>query len=109
MRGTRVVADVCEIPDIDGARSPVRVKPGVAVALAVYWLVTWLVTACATGEQWAYDKKGVTPARLDRDLTACRQESQDPGAFALTIEQRLDRAGFNRCMERKGYSVRHIE
>jgi len=105
MRGTRVVADVCEIPDIDGARSPVRVKPGVAVALAVYWLVT----ACATGEQWAYDKKGVTPARLDRDLTACRQESQDPGAFALMIEQRLDRAGFNRCMERKGYSVRHIE
>jgi len=105
MLRARVVAHAREIPDFDAARPPVRVAPGVAVALAV----CWLATACATGEQWAYDKKGVTPARLDRDLTACRQESQDPGAFGLTIEQRLDREGFNRCMERKGYSVRRVE
>jgi hypothetical protein len=72
-------------------------------------VVLGLVTACATKEQWAYDKKGVTPARLDHDLTACREESQDPAAFGLTLEQRLDREQFNRCMERKGYSVRRVE
>lgn len=80
-------------------------RRSVVVALAI----VGLVTACATKAQWAYVKKDVTPARLDHDLAACRQESQDPGAFGLTLEQRLDRGRFNRCMERKGYSVRHIE
>jgi hypothetical protein len=81
------------------------VRRGVAAALAVLGLVT----GCAATEQWAYDKTGVTPARLDHDLTACRQESQDPGAFGLTLAHRLDRERFNRCMERKGYSVKRVD
>ena len=80
-------------------------RRGVAVALAVLALAG----ACATTEQWAYDKKGATPARLDQDLSACRQESKDPRTFGLTLEQRLDRERFKRCMERKGYSVTRVE
>jgi hypothetical protein len=68
-----------------------------------------LAAACATREQWVYEKKGVTPARLDQDLGGCRSESLDPRVFALTAEQRIDRARFNRCMERKGYSARRLE
>ena len=77
--------------------------------MATVLAVLGLVTGCAATEQWAYDKKGVTPARVDHDLTTCRQESQDLGAFGLTLEQRLDRERFNRCMERKGYSVRRVD
>lgn len=76
-----------------------------ATALAVLGLVT----ACAATEQWAYEKKGVTPARLDHDLAACRRESLDPRLFAFTAEQRVDRQRFILCMERKGYTVRRAE
>ena len=77
----------------------------VAAALAV----VGLVTACATTGQWAYEKKGATPARLDHDLATCRSESLDPSVFGLTAEQRVGRKRLNRCMERKGYAVRRVE
>src|SRR5438093_8947426 len=41
--------------------------------------------------QWAYEKKGATPARLDHDLATCRSESLDPSVYGLTAEQRVDR------------------
>ena len=64
--------------------------------------------ACAT-KQWIYDKPGMTPAKLDHDMTLCRKESNDPQMIALPGSPRSDRAIFNRCMERKGYTVRREE
>jgi hypothetical protein len=68
-----------------------------------------LLTACATKEQWVYEKRAVTPTRLDHDLMACRDEARNLQVFAITLEQRADRERLNRCMERKGYSIRRVE
>jgi hypothetical protein len=67
-----------------------------------------LLAGCAT-KQWIYDKPGVTPAKLDHDMAVCRTESNDPQIVALPGTPRSDRTSFNRCMERKGYSVRTEE
>jgi hypothetical protein len=67
-----------------------------------------LLAACAT-KQWIYDKPGLTPAKLDHDMALCRKESNDPQIVALPGNPRSDRAIFNRCMERKGYTVRMEE
>ncbi len=64
-----------------------------------------LLVGCAT-KQWVYDKPGLTPAKLDHDMAVCRKEANDPGIVALPGNPRSDRAIFNRCMERKGYTVR---
>jgi hypothetical protein len=67
-----------------------------------------MLGACAT-KQWIYDKPGLTPAKLDHDMVLCRKESNDPQIVALPGNPRSDRAIFNRCMERKGYTVRMEE
>ena len=67
-----------------------------------------LVVGCATPE-WIYEKPGVLPAKLDHDMTICRKEAADPRALALPGSERVDRATFNRCMERKGYTARMVE
>jgi hypothetical protein len=64
-----------------------------------------LLAACAT-KQWVYEKPGMTPAKLDHDMVICRKEAADPQVVALPGSPRVDRALFNRCMERKGYTVR---
>ena len=70
------------------------------------WIVLLLfVAACASGE-WVYDKPNVTAVQMDRDLMTCRKESTRSAAIAITPAQRIDREAFNRCMERKGYTVR---
>jgi hypothetical protein len=51
----------------------------------------------------------VTPAKLDHDMAECRKESNDPQIVALPGTPRSDRTIFNRCMQRKGYSVRTEE
>ncbi len=67
-----------------------------------------LLVACAE-PQWTYEKRNVTPTRYDHDLTACRQEALDPKTFAVFPAGRVDRAALNRCMERKGYTVKRAE
>jgi hypothetical protein len=64
-----------------------------------------LLAACAT-KQWVYEKPGMTPAKLDRDSVLCRKEAADPQVVSLPGTPRVNRTIFNRCMERKGYSVR---
>jgi hypothetical protein len=76
-------------------------------AAALICAVT-LLAGCAT-KQWTYDKPGVTPAKLDHDMAVCRKESNDPQIVALPGTPRSDRTIFNRCMQRKGYSVRTEE
>ena len=75
---------------------------GAAACLGVG--ATWLA-ACAT-PQWVYEKPGATPAKLDHDMTLCRREAHDPQTVAPPGTPRVDRTIFNRCMERKGYTVR---
>ena len=75
-------------------------RRGAALLCAAAWLA-----GCAT-QQWVYDKPGLTPARLDHDMTVCRREANDPQTVSLPGSLRGDRAIFNRCMERKGYTVR---
>ena len=67
----------------------------------------WLAACSST--QWVYDKRDLTPAKLDHDMADCRKESNDPQVIALPGNPRVDRALFNRCMERKGYTVRKRE
>ena len=50
-----------------------------------------LLAGCAT-ERWSYSKPGLTPARLDRDLGACRRQSARPQWFAVTRDGQLDQA-----------------
>jgi hypothetical protein len=81
-----------------------------AVALAAAGL-----GACSAARElyeptrWVYEKKDTTPARLDRDMTACRRVALDRSRLAATSAQRIDREKFNRCMERQGYTVRTAE
>ena len=63
-----------------------------------------LLAGC--GGRWVYERPGLTPARLDQDLEACRKEAHRPYWFAIWSSDRVDRDVFNRCMERKGYTAR---
>jgi len=67
-----------------------------------------LVAGCAT-KQYTYDKPGLTPAKLDHDMRLCRKEANDPQMVALPGTPRSDMTILNRCMERKGYTVRQEE
>jgi len=67
-----------------------------------------LLAGCSTGH-WTYDRPGLTPARLDQDLEACRREAHRPYWFSLWRSDRVDRDVFNQCMTRKGYVARRDE
>jgi hypothetical protein len=67
-----------------------------------------LLAGCAT-EEWIYEKRGMTPAKLDHDMAACRKEAPDPRSVVPPGSERVDRALFNRCMERKGYTGRTVK
>jgi hypothetical protein len=67
-----------------------------------------LLTGCAS-EKWIYDKPGMTPAKLDHDMAVCKKEAPDPRSVVPPGSERFDRALFNRCMERKGYTGRVIK
>jgi len=67
-----------------------------------------LLAGCAT-EEWIYEKPGMTPAKLDHDIAVCRKEAPDPRSVVAPGSERVDRALFNRCMERKGYTGRLVK
>lgn len=66
--------------------------------------VVLLAGGCASGE-WVYNKPNTTAVQVDRDLATCRKESTRNTAIVITPSQRVDRDAFNRCMERKGYTI----
>jgi hypothetical protein len=70
---------------------------GLALALC-------LLTGCA--QHWSYTKPGLSPARLDQDLEACRREAHRPYWFALTRAARVDQDALNKCMQNRGYTPR---
>jgi len=67
-------------------------------------LVLGLLAGCAG--RWTYDKAGVTPGALDRDLAACRSLAHRPYWFAFTRAARVDQDALNQCMQHRGYSAR---
>jgi len=75
---------------------------------AVGALCLALLAGCAS-EHWRYDRPGLTPAKLDQDLEFCRREAHRPYWFALWRSDRVDQDVLNRCMDRKGYTVRREE
>lgn len=60
---------------------------------------------CRSAEEWSYDRPRVTAYELDRDLTQCAREARPTGTFAYPSLTGPDRVAFNRCMEKRGYTV----
>ncbi len=71
-------------------------------------LIIGLVLALAgcAAPSYLYERRHATPAQLDHDLEACRRQGFRPHRFAVWPSNRYDWDVVNRCMERKGYSVR---
>ena len=63
------------------------------------------LAACAT-PTYTYERRNATPAQIDRDREQCKPEAFRPSRFALTQAGRYDIDVLNRCMARKGYTVR---
>ena len=60
--------------------------------------------ACAE-PVFTYEKRGATPAQLDRDLASCKKQAFRPSRFSIWRSGRYDADVVNRCMERRGYAV----
>lgn len=67
--------------------------------------VTLVLGACA-GPTYTYDKRGTTPAQLDRDLAQCKKQAFQASRFSIWPSGRYDPDILNRCMEKRGYAVR---
>ena len=65
-----------------------------------------LVLGACAGPTFTYDKRGATPAQLDRDLAQCKKQAFRPSRFSIWPSGRYDPEVLNRCMERRGYAVR---
>lgn len=81
-------------------RRPLSV-PVVALALVG-------VAACATGQEWIYEKSRATPAQVDHDKRACRKVAPSRSMFRTFEDEKVDREPFNRCMEKLGYTIRTV-
>ncbi len=74
---------------------------GLALAVAL-----GLVAGC-TPVHWVYEKPRMNATELDRDKASCRAEVPSGGFFTIFMQQEnVDRPAFNRCMARRGYTVR---
>ncbi|MFL5428847.1 MAG: hypothetical protein ACJ79M_04455, partial [Myxococcales bacterium] len=70
-------------------------------------LIALALTLAACAEPtFNYDKRGTTPAQLDRDLAQCKRQAFRPSRFSIWPSGRYDPDVLNRCMERRGYAVR---
>jgi len=72
-------------------------------------IVLVLVIAGCAPPKYVYERRRATPAQTEHDLQICRRESFRPDRFALWPSNRYDWDAVNRCMGRKGYSVRPDE
>lgn len=68
-------------------------------------LAALTLAACAA-PRYTYERPRATPAALARDLEQCKREAFRPSRFAIWQSGRYDVEVLNRCMHRKGYSVR---
>jgi hypothetical protein len=82
--------------------APTRGGPGFSTAWLL--LALGLGAGCAS-QPWTFNKAGVTPARLDQDLQACRREAHRPYTLGVSRSGRVDQDVLRQCMERKGYTA----
>jgi len=75
------------------------------VSIAALWTVAALLPACAGSQEWIYDKPRTTPAQLDHDKRTCRKVAPSRSMLRTFEEDKLEREGFNRCMEKLGYTI----
>jgi hypothetical protein len=68
-------------------------------------LMALALAGCAA-PTFAYERRSGTPAQLDRDLNQCKREAFRPSRFSIWQSGRYDVDALNRCMQRKGYTVR---
>ncbi|MGH7341397.1 MAG: hypothetical protein ACREKH_12985, partial [Candidatus Rokuibacteriota bacterium] len=64
-------------------------------ALRAIWVVVAVLPACASSQEWIYDKPRVTPAQFDQDTAACRKAAPSRSMFKTFVDEKVDRAGFN--------------
>jgi len=64
------------------------------------------LAACAAKQEWIYEKARVTPAQLDHDKRACRKVAPSRSLLRTFEDERVEREGFNRCMEKLGDTIR---
>jgi hypothetical protein len=72
----------------------------------VLWALVLALPACAANPEWIYDKPRTTPAEFDQDKTACRKVAPSRSMFKTFQAEKVDRPVFNRCMEKRGYTVK---
>jgi len=87
-----------------GSRRPLFAR----LAASLIWGLVVGLPACATTQEWIYDKPHVTPAQLDHDKTTCRKIAPSRSMLRLFEDERVNRELFNRCMEGRGYTVRAV-
>ena len=74
-------------------------------AFALVLALAVVPPGCAATREWIYDKPRVTPAQLDHDMAECRKVARSRSMFRTIEEEKVDRPAFNRCMQRRGYTV----
>jgi hypothetical protein len=75
------------------------------LAARAIWALVAVLPACAASQEWIYEKPRVSPAQLDQDKAACRKVAPSRSMFRTFEDEKVERAAFNRCMARRGYTI----
>ena len=75
------------------------------MSAAALWGFAALLPACAASQEWIYEKPRTTPAQLGQDKTTCRKVAPSRSLLRTFEEDKVEREGFNRCMEKLGYTI----
>lgn len=78
------------------------------LASRLVWGLVAALPACAANQEWIYEKPRVTPAQLDHDKTVCRKIAPARGLFKSFESEQVEREGFNRCMQSRGYTFKVV-
>ncbi len=79
---------------------------GRCLGRCLIWSLVVALPACATSQEWIYEKTRGTPAQLDHDKAACRKIAPSRSLFKTLEAEKVDREPFNRCMESRGYRIK---
>ena len=83
-----------------------RALPLLRLGRYVIWSLVVALPACASSQEWIYEKARSTPAQLDHDKAACRKIAPSRSLFKALEAEKVNREPFNRCMESRGYRVK---
>jgi hypothetical protein len=82
-----------------------RRRCAAALVARALWAGLALLPACASSQEWVYEKPKNTPAALDHDKAVCRKIAPSRSMLRLLEDDKVEREGFNRCMRARGYTV----